>query len=362
MPSFGTAGAARAARAAGTGARKALLVLKPVPVPQVGGDPAPHITRRLEEAGVTCEVVATRPDLSAYEVVRRALASGERPDLVVAAGGDGTHGPAGAALAGSGVPLGLIALGTFNNLARSVSVPRDLDTALDVICAGGTRTIDAGRVNGRLFFEVAGAGWDATLFPVGESLKRGNVAGALGAVQRMLRFRTDEVTLLLDGEREVVSRTPTVVVANGPYFGSSFAVAPTSQLDDGLLSVMVFEGFGRAALLTYFASMAEGRARPDPRAVTHRAATVEVLSPAGLPAHADGEPVGPLQTPFEAVPQALTVFAPPLAPPAELRSTMRWSTSGMRATPGPRPAQTVQWQPGGAGRAPEAEKNEEPAE
>ena len=339
----------------GTLERKALLVLKPVPVPEVGGDPAPHITRRLEAAGIACEVVVTRHDLSAHEVVRRALATGERPDLVIAAGGDGTHGPAGAALAGTGIPLGLIALGTFNNLARSVAVPRDLDTALDVICVGGTRTIDAGRVNGRLFFEVAGAGWDATLFPVGESLKRGNVTGALGAMKRMLRFRTHEVTLRLDGVRELVSRTPTVVVANGPYFGSSFAVAPTSQLDDGLLSVMLFEGFGRAALLTYFASMAEGRAKPDPRAVTHRAALVEVLSPAGLPAHADGEPVGPLTTPFEAVPQALTVFAPPLAPPPELRSTMRWSVSGMRAPaqPSSSPGQTVQW------RAPETPESSE---
>jgi diacylglycerol kinase (ATP) len=299
--------------------------------------------------------------------VRHAVESGERLDLVIAAGGDGTHGPAGAALAGTGIPLGLISLGTFNNLARSVSVPRDIDTALDVIGVGHTRTIDAGRVNDRLFFEVAGAGWDATLFPVGESLKRGNVTGAVGALKNMLRFRTDEVRLRLDGEREVVSRTPTVVVANGPYFGSAFAVAPTSQLDDGLLSVMLFEGFGRAALLAYFASMAEGLARPDPRAVTHRAAKVEILSPSGLPAHADGEPVGPLRTAFEAVPQALTVFAPPLAPPAELRTTMRWSVSTVReqAAPAPRPQQTVQWQapsPGASGASGASQKDEERSE
>ena len=320
------------------------MVIKPVPVPELGGDPAPHIVRRLAEVGIACEVRPTRRDLSAFQVVRQALGEeGERPDLVIAAGGDGTHGPAGAALAGTGIPLGLIELGTFNNLARSVAVPRDVDTALDVIAVGHTRAIDAGRVNERLFFEVAGAGWDATLFPVGESLKRGNVAGAVGALRHMLRFRSDEIRLRLDGEREVVSRTPTVVVANGPYFGSAFAVAPTSQLDDGLLSVMLFEGFGRAALLAYFASMAEGRARPDPRAVTHRAACVELLSPAGLPAHADGETVGPLRTPFEAVPQALTVFAPPLAPPAELRTTMRWSARDLKE-PKPDPARTAQWQ------------------
>src|SRR5687768_100643 len=88
--------------------RKALLVIKPVSVPELGGEAAPHIVQRLERAGMECEVAATRPDLTAYEVVRRAISTESRPDLVIAAGGDGTHGAAGAALAGTGIPLGLI--------------------------------------------------------------------------------------------------------------------------------------------------------------------------------------------------------------------------------------------------------------
>jgi YegS/Rv2252/BmrU family lipid kinase len=331
------------------GSRRALLVLKPVPVPEVGGDPVPYITRRLAQVGLRCEVALTRPDAPAQELVRRALASGAPPDLVIAAGGDGTHGPAGAALAGTGVPLALIPLGTFNNFARSLGIPRALGAALDVIAAGRRRLVDAGRVNGRLFFEVAGAGWDATLFPAGESLKRGNLGAALSAAGRVLRYRTDEIALVLDGRREVVSRTPTVVVANGPYFGSSFAVAPTSRLDDGLLTVTLFEGFGRAELLAHFAAIAEGQARSDPRIVSHRAARVEVSSPPDLPAHADGEPLGPLASPFEALPGALAVLAPPRAPAGALRSTIKWT---IPAPPGAAPparaaraaSQTMRWQ------------------
>lgn len=322
---------------------RALLVIKPVPVPEVGGDPVPHIVRRLGQSGIDCEVVITRPDQPVVDLVRRALVSDAVPDLVIAAGGDGTHRPAGEALVHSGVPLALISLGTFNNLARSLGVPRDLNAALDVIHAGHRRTIDAGRVNGRLFFEVAAAGWDATLFPVGEHLKKGNLAGVLWAARNTLGFRTDEISLLLDGTRRVVSHTPTVVVANGPYFGSSFAVAPATRLDDGLLTVTLFEGFRKADLLAYFASVAEGQARADPRVVSHRAAHVEVLAPHGLPAHADGEPAGPLATPFEALQGALTVIAPPVA----LRSTMRWSSAALPEGPAPaapRPvSQTLRW-------------------
>jgi YegS/Rv2252/BmrU family lipid kinase len=328
------------------GSRRALLVLKPVPVPEVGGDPVPHITRRLARAGLRCEVALTRPDAPAQALVRRALDSGAPPDLVIAAGGDGTHGPAGAALAGTGVPLALIPLGTFNNFARSLGIPRALDAALDVIAAGHRRLVDAGRVNGRLFFEVAGAGWDATLFPAGESLKRGNLGAALSAAGRVLRYRPAEIALVLDGTREVVSRTPTVVVANGPYFGSSFAVAPTSRLDDGLLTVTLFEGFGRADLLAHFAAIAEGQARSDPRIVSHRAARVEVSAPPGLPAHADGEPLGLLATPFEVLPGALAVLAPPVEAPGALRATTRWA---IPAPPGAAPparaaSRTMRWQ------------------
>ena len=130
----------------------------------------------------------------------------------------------------------------------------------------------------------------------------GRSASALRALRGLLGYSTGAITLLLDGQRRISSRTPTVLIANGPFLGSSFAVAPTSRLDDGLLTVMLFEGFSRADLLTYFAAVAEGRPREDWRVVSHRATQVEVTSPAGLPAHADGQPIGPLATPFDALP------------------------------------------------------------
>ena len=296
---------------AGWPGRRARLIIKPVPVPELGGDPLPHILRRLGEAGIECDVTVTQPGRPVALDVREALDAARPPELLIAAGGDGTHGAAGAALVGSGVPLGLISLGTFNNLARSLGIPRHIEAALDVIIAGHARPVDAGRVNGRVFFECAGAGWDATLYPLGEHLKSGRVGSALRALGGLLGYSTCAITLLLDGRREICSKTPTVLIANGPFLGSSFAVAPTSRLDDGLLTVMLFEGFSRTDLLTYFAAVAEGRAREDWRVVSHRASKVEVTSPGGLPAHADGQPIGPLATSFEALPQAILAIAPP---------------------------------------------------
>ena len=320
--------------------RRGHLIIKPVPVPGVGGDPVPHICRRLRDAGITCEVTRTQPDRPAAEDVRAALAAGPRPDLFIAAGGDGTHSAVGAALAGSRLPLGLVPLGTFNNLARGLGIPRDLDAAVDIIVAGHQSAIDAGRVNGRVFLEVAGAGWDATLFPIGEEIKRGKLGALLAAAREVMGYRADPITLRLDESREVTVQTPTVVVANGPYYGSSFAVAPASRLDDGLLTATVFESFGKAELLAHFAAIADGQPRADARVITYRAARIEVVSPPDLPAHADGQPLGPLRTPFEALPHTLIVFRPrttSAATDSRTKRTMRWSVGDIAAAPAAAP-------------------------
>lgn len=339
---------AREAQPVDGASRRAHLVIKPVPVPELGGDPIPHLVRRLEEAGITCDVTITQPDRPVVEDVQLALAASPRPDFVIAGGGDGTHGPVGASLVGTGVPLGLISLGTFNNIARSVGIPRDVDAALDVIIAGHLQPVDAGKVNDRVFFEVAGAGWDATLFPVGEELKQGNLGALLSSARSVLGYQMDPITLLLDAERQITAITPTVVVANGPYYGSSFAVAPTSQLDDGKLTVTVFESLGKAELLAYFASVAEGQPLADPRVVSYRAGSVEIVSPPDLPAHADGQPIGQLYTPFEALPNALQVFAPAVQAHEGDQQTMKWSVADVAAagtapeTP-TRPGATTRW-------------------
>jgi diacylglycerol kinase (ATP) len=195
---------------------------------------------------------------------------------------------------------------------------------LDVIVGGALTSMDAGAVNGRVFLEAAGAGWDAALFPMGEGLKRGRLGAIVGGLRGLFAYRGGTMTIRLDGDREVTAHTPSLVVANGPYFGSSLAVAHTARVDDGKLTAVVFESFSRADLLAHFAAAAEGRPRPDPRVVSYRAATVEVIAPPGLPCHADGEPLGELRSAFVVMPRALSVFTPP-RPTTVGQQTTAWS-------------------------------------
>ena len=79
-------------------------------------------------------------------------------DLVIIGGGDGTLNAAADALIETGLPLGILPLGTANDLARTLGIPADLVAAGQVIAAGRTHRIDLGRVNGKHFFNVASLG------------------------------------------------------------------------------------------------------------------------------------------------------------------------------------------------------------
>ena len=122
-------------------------------------------------------------------------------DVVLACGGDGTVTACAEGVAGTGVPLAIIALGTGNLLARNVGLPMDLDEALAVALGGVQQPIDAGRVNGNLFVVMAGLGLDARMLSgASEPLKQrvGWLAYAISAV-RHLRDRPMRAAVSADG-------------------------------------------------------------------------------------------------------------------------------------------------------------------
>src|SRR2546429_1588348 len=98
-------------------------------------------------------------------------AADEGAELVIAAGGDGTIHAVAAGLIERETTLGIIPMGTMNNLAHSLGIPLPLEAAGAIIARGETRTIDVGIINGQTFLEVAGIGIEAVLFPVAEELK-----------------------------------------------------------------------------------------------------------------------------------------------------------------------------------------------
>jgi diacylglycerol kinase (ATP) len=301
--------------------RPILLLVNPVAGGKPGSGPGladdpqlltPDALRgALERRGLQVDTHEIAEDDDLAEIATRAADAGHD---VVAAGGDGTVSVVAAALLGHpDATLGILAMGSFNNMARGFGIPVTLEEALDVIGSGRSTEVDAGWLvreadDGRPFFEAAGVGIEAIGFLAVELAGRRGWWRAFRAFFRGLRLRKTPMRITID-ERTYRTGSPAVTVSNGPYHGMGFAIADEADPTDGLLTVTVFHGMSRWEVLRHFLAVARRRPRREPRVATYpaRRVTIEGIRRA-LPAHADGVSIGLTPVTFEVRPRALRVF------------------------------------------------------
>lgn len=240
----------------------------------------------------------------------------ERPAAIVAAGGDGTVSAVAGALAGSEVPLGILALGTLNHFARDVGIPLDPAAAAAVVAAGAARRVDVGRVNGRVFVNNASIGLYPHMVRTREARRsqRGGskrLATFRSSWQVLKRMPLTRLRLTVDGRTQTLV-TPIVLIGNNAFQLEGLALGTRSALDAGVLSV-VHTTRTRPAGVARLALRAIAGALGSAEDVTaEQAQRVRVEAPrAHLRIALDGEVLSmrpPLE--FEALPGALRVLAP----------------------------------------------------
>jgi diacylglycerol kinase (ATP) len=262
-------------------------------------------------------------------IAREAVASGV--EVVLVGGGDGTVSEVARELVYKSGTLGILPIGTFNNIARSIGVPADLPVATNIIATGHESKIDVGLANDtHYFFEAAGAGLDATLFPVGEEIKSGRWTRILQATRLAFQYQPQPFSITFDRPLSEVLPAPSqtrmsagtlagttirrkallVVAANGPYYGGGFAVAADACIRDGRLTLSIYRRFSKWELLRHFHSISQGRYRYSPKIETFSAEEIELASPNVIAVHIDGRPLGKTPVKLRALPGALRVFAP----------------------------------------------------
>ena len=225
------------------------------------------------------EIVSPRTADEAADLVRTRMAADQRPAVVVAAGGDGTVRLVAQELAGTGVPLGVLPLGTGNDFARANGIPNDISKAIETIVRRSTRAIDILEVNGRPFVTAGGIGigahsalvvpWIKALHPLArmaaDSLGNGIYRVAAGANVMFRPGLAGEVRLtwrvpgeMTDQTLEV--RTHGVFVANQRTLGGGLALPVPADNADGALDVCVVHDVARVRLLAALTRLLRGSA------------------------------------------------------------------------------------------------------
>ncbi|HSN88806.1 MAG TPA: diacylglycerol kinase family protein, partial [Thermoanaerobaculia bacterium] len=216
------------------------------------GTGASHLDRiRILASRAEAGLVVSRKveDLAAY--ARRAAEDGIERLLV--AGGDGTMHHAAQGLAGTSCALGVIPLGTGNDLAATLGVPPDMDAAVKRALDGEVRSIDLARVGETYCVGYAGVGFDSevTRFANGVKILRGPLVYFYSVIHTLVTFEPPWMKVVYDGGT-FEGRVMFTVVNNLPRFGGGMRIAPDARIDDGLLDLVIVREIPKATLLSVF--------------------------------------------------------------------------------------------------------------
>ncbi len=289
--------------------KRALLIVNPAS--RQGREASLNLgVKLLQQAGIGVHQIASESAEETREAIHQYC---EQMDYVILGGGDGTISACASTLIETGLPLGIIPLGTANDLARSLAIPETPEEAFAVIAKDVRTRIDVGCVNNHHFFNVAhmGLGVKVTEELTPEVKKSWGVFSYLkaffAALGQVHRFR---VRLRVDGKSYKL-RSIQLAVGNGRYYGGGNVIDEEARMDDGLLSLYSLRPQSVWELLTLAPLLRDGKQRHARRVFRARAKAINIETrPKGLAIHADGEPVSHTPAAFTILPKAIEVFVP----------------------------------------------------
>jgi len=296
----------------------------------LGEDLRAVLTRR---DGVPPDVIETSTQEQTRPAVEAALGAGAT--AVIGVGGDGTLREIAAALAGTGVPMGVVPAGTGNLLGGILGIPGSVSPAVAALETARTRTIDLGAVTLRLVREPetgtdsaelreeqatfaigCGAGFDARVVattPGGLKQRIGRAAYFAQAIRLAARIDAVPHRLTVDGETLEVDASIPLVTNMGQLIPGAVGPRLAIEPDDGLLDLIVVGARGPIAGLRGLADQLlrtsfGGGSGSDSLRLRCRAVSIEAIRPE--PLQVDGDHVGWGSLEARVMPGALEVLVP----------------------------------------------------
>lgn len=265
---------------------------------------------KLQELGF--ELVVESPE-KPHQLSSLIQKNRDRVDLVIVGGGDGTLNAAAEGLIETQIPVGILPLGTANDLARTLGIPPSLSEACQIVATGQIKQIDLGCVNGKLFFNVASLGLSVKITQqlTKEAKRRwGILAYAATAIQVIWQTRPFDAEIH-QGDNIVQTKTVQIAVGNGRYYGGGAIVRDDAKINDQRLDLYSLEVEHWWQLLLALPGIQQGQHAEWLGVRTLEGQEFEIITKVRRPINTDGEITTYTPAKFRLIPEAIAVIVPP---------------------------------------------------
>ncbi len=257
--------------------------------------------------------------------------------LVIAAGGDGTYNEVANGLLFSGIPMGVLPLGTTSVLAREIGMPKNINDAVSALINGPIKTVHLGRVayhdsstNSpavRCFLLMAGIGFDGeAVHGVNDKIKRyiGKGAYVISGIMTLLRYNPiifqmkcrgqiisagrdmrisvfkDEGVPIMD---KLVINAYNAIISKASCYGGDFKVTPDADISKPFFHVFAAQGSGRLSLLRYAIGVIRGKHLGFEDVCYFKTSEIDITGQGRI--QIDGDYLGDLPAKMDILPEAL---------------------------------------------------------
>ena len=270
---------------------KLLFIINPIAGTGNTRDAIPIIDKFCSSRNIEYAVYQTKKPGEATQVVRDAC---KEYSAVIAVGGDGTVLEVTNGLTGTGIPLGILPLGSGNDFARAVNIPSgfsNIKEALKIIADKPAVPVDLASYNGRAFLNIASIGFDAEIIRDLHKVKRfikGKSSYFVSVFVKFLTYKPKKVEYIIDGSR-VVKNTFLAAICNGICYGGGMKVNPNGSITDGLLDIIHIEPVPRYKIPILLFKFMKGEHLSLPVVETFKCKEVTIKSDNALEVNVDGE-------------------------------------------------------------------------
>lgn len=292
--------------------RSALLIVNPISGKRSYPQVLPVIETELKKAGWKFEIEIPDSENGTVNASKESLKRGF--DTVVACGGDGTVHDVLTGMDIENQSLGIIPLGSGNDLYRMLKIKKDIGIAIENLVNGENWKIDVGLVNNLRFLNTAGIGIDSETL-----LVRRDTEGFVKRNYVLLFLKTmgklQPVSIKITADGQVIDDTfMWAIVCNNNYIGGGMQIAPNAILDDGLLDLILIRKMSKPQMLWNIPNIFSGKFVTHPKVSEMKVSSVRFETDTPKELGIDGDLRASTPVDFKVIPRVLSMISMQASP------------------------------------------------